>query len=307
MDWDKSYWSPGKLLLTSEYIVIDGATALAIPTTYGQDLKVKSTNDGIIHWISKTHEDEVWLEVSLDITDLTVLSSSDDQKGERLATILLAAKGLSSAFPDQGVWIETQLDFHQNWGLGSSSTLLCNIAKWLAIDPFELHFEVSSGSGYDIACGLSNSPLLYQVEHKDATFESIDFNPEFHYQIYFIYLNQKQYSDQEVARYSELKSELNLQEVADNFTSLTSQLIAAKTLDEFETLIEAHENLMSHLLQRETIRETQFQRYAGGVIKSLGAWGGDFVLVTAKKDNDLDYFRDKGFNTILPYSKMINS
>ena len=35
-----TYYSNGKLLITGEYVVLDGATALAIPTKYGQSLCV---------------------------------------------------------------------------------------------------------------------------------------------------------------------------------------------------------------------------------------------------------------------------
>ena len=38
------------------------------------------------------------------------------------------------------------------------------------------------------------------------------------------------------------------------------------------------------------------------IIKSLGAWGGDFVLATRKNKN---YFIEKGFDTILSYSEII--
>ncbi|MDB9721346.1 GHMP kinase, partial [Winogradskyella sp.] len=36
----------------------------------------------------------------------------------------------------------------------------------------------------------------------------------------------------------------------------------------------------------------------------LGAWGGDFVMVTAEED-PTDYFKSKGFNTIIPYTEMV--
>jgi hypothetical protein len=41
-----------------------------------------------------------------------------------------------------------------------------------------------------------------------------------------------------------------------------------------------------------------------GAIKSLGAWGGDFILVTGNEDS-ISYFKKKGYNTIIPYSKMV--
>lgn len=305
MDWDNSYWSAGKLLLTSEYLVIDGAEALAIPCRFGQDLKIKKTDTGEIQWLSKTNEGDIWLEVKLDATSLEIKTCNDQPKAKRLAEILSVAKELSDIFPTSGAVVETKLDFPQNWGLGSSSTLLCNIAKWLNIDAFQLHFAVTNGSGYDIACGLSDQPLLYEVKERSPEYRAIEFDPVFKENIYFIHLNQKQFSDKEVARYSELKQEIDLIDVCSSFTELTSKIIASSNLEDFETLVIKHENLMSYILQRETIRESLFQIYAGGVIKSLGAWGGDFVMVTARSRSDLDYFRHKGYCTIISYSDMI--
>ena len=41
-----------------------------------------------------------------------------------------------------------------------------------------------------------------------------------------------------------------------------------------------------------------------GVIKSLGAWGGDFVMVISN-ENPTDYFMEKGYETVIPYEEMI--
>ena len=38
----KYFYSPGKLLLTGEYVVLDGAKSLAIPTIFGQSLNITS-------------------------------------------------------------------------------------------------------------------------------------------------------------------------------------------------------------------------------------------------------------------------
>ena len=51
-----------------------------------------------------------------------------------------------------------------------------------------------------------------------------------------------------------------------------------------------------------TIKEELFPDYNGS-IKSLGGWGGDFVMVTAR-ENTLTYFNEKGYDTILSYSEM---
>ena len=39
------YKSNGKILLTSEYLVLDGAQALALPSKFSQSLEVKETKN----------------------------------------------------------------------------------------------------------------------------------------------------------------------------------------------------------------------------------------------------------------------
>jgi hypothetical protein len=53
----------------------------------------------------------------------------------------------------------------------------------------------------------------------------------------------------------------------------------------------------------KTIKESLFPDF-NGIIKSLGAWGGDFVLAIAK-ENPTDYFKERGFKTIVSYKDMI--
>ena len=45
------FYSHGKLLLTAEYVVLDGAKALALPTKYGQSLTVKTIEPLKLIWI----------------------------------------------------------------------------------------------------------------------------------------------------------------------------------------------------------------------------------------------------------------
>ena len=60
---------------------------------------------------------------------------------------------------------------------------------------------------------------------------------------------------------------------------------------------------MSLILELQTVQETLFKDF-DGVIKSLGAWGGDFVMVVSK-ENPTAYFTKKGFTIILTYKDMI--
>ena len=50
MNDKKTFYSNGKLLITGEYLVLDGARSLAIPTKFGQFLIVEEIeNSNCIH------------------------------------------------------------------------------------------------------------------------------------------------------------------------------------------------------------------------------------------------------------------
>ena len=45
-------YSNGKLLITGEYLVLNGAEALALPLSCGQSLNYKKTTNNLIKWVS---------------------------------------------------------------------------------------------------------------------------------------------------------------------------------------------------------------------------------------------------------------
>ena len=61
----QEFYSHGKLLLSAEYAVLDGANALALPTKYGQTLKVKPIDTSEIRWKSFDHKGKLWFETVL--------------------------------------------------------------------------------------------------------------------------------------------------------------------------------------------------------------------------------------------------
>ena len=64
-----SFFSSGKLLITSEYAVIDGACALAVPTKMGQSMTVNDNKESVIHWIAKDVDGNIWFEEHFQIHD----------------------------------------------------------------------------------------------------------------------------------------------------------------------------------------------------------------------------------------------
>ncbi len=162
---EQSFYSNGKLLITGEYLVLDGAKALAVPTKFGQYLEVKPSEKKSIHWKSFDSNNQIWFEDEIfwnEIINLELNNESSEVKNT-LIKILNVAYHTNPNRIDRssGFEVSTKLTFPKSWGLGTSSTLINNIAKWFQIDAFDLLHKSFGGSGYDIACAESKKPIIY--------------------------------------------------------------------------------------------------------------------------------------------------
>ena len=294
----KSFHSNGKLLISGEYLVLDGALSLALPCKFGQYLNFTEDSNGTLEWISKDMNDTIWFTAYFEAKTLKVLKTSNYNTVKWVKKILEFCNKNSLTNKSLQGKIECKLEFPNNWGLGSSSTLLNNLASLYEINPYDLHFSTTNGSGYDIACAGSNSALTYQVIENIPQVKKMDWSPVFKDEILFIFLKKKQKSNLEVKRFKELKKDPDL---ISRISSITKEIIYSKTIEEFEHLLDEHEAITGQYIQSETVKSKYFSDYEGSV-KSLGAWGGDFVLATRKNKN---YFLDKGFDTILSYTELI--
>ena len=294
----KSFHSNGKLLISGEYLVLDGALSLALPCKFGQYLNFTEDSNGTLEWISKDMNDTIWFTAYFEAKTLKVLKTSNYNTVKWVRKILEFCNKNSLTNKSLQGKIECKLEFPNNWGLGSSSTLLNNLASLYEINPYDLHFSTTNGSGYDIACAGSNSALTYQVIENIPQVKKMDWSPVFKDEILFIFLKKKQKSNLEVKRFKELKKDPDL---ISRISSITKEIIYSKTIEEFEDLLDEHEAITGQYIQSETVKSKYFSDYEGSV-KSLGAWGGDFVLATRKNKN---YFLDKGFDTILSFSEII--
>ena len=296
----KKIHSNGKLLITGEYLVLDGAISLALPCNYGQSLRFTSHKKNILNWISLDVNKEIWFEASFEANTFKVQKTSDDNIVKWVQKILKSSSELSTSKKKLEGTIINELEFPSNWGLGSSSTLLNNISNLYEIDPYDLHFSTTNGSGYDIACASYNTSLTYQIINNKPIVNPVDWNPDYKNEIIFIYLNKKQKSNLEIKRYHKLKKNLDL---VNQISNITKKIIKSKSITEFEKLIDQHELIISELIQTKTVKEKYFSDYNGS-IKSLGAWGGDFILATR---NNKNYFLEKGFNTVFTFSELIKN
>lgn len=300
----KTFYSNGKLLITGEYLVLDGAKALALPTKFGQNLIIEENNNQEIKWKSFDADGSIWFKETILFSE--IISNVPFEKESVKNTLITILREAYQMNPNvisnsEGLIVSTQLTFPKKWGLGTSSTLINNIAQWFNIDAFTLLKNSFGGSGYDIACAQNNSSILYHLEQGKPIVEETNFNPTFTENIFFVYLNQKQNSKSAIASYKEKRNDLEASKKIIN--QLTQSILNAKDENTFAEALEKHEKEMSSVLQTKTVKESLFPDF-DGTIKSLGAWGGDFIMAVSK-ENPRAYFQSKGYKTILEYSDMI--
>lgn len=299
-----SYYSNAKLLISGEYVILNGSLALALPLVYGQGLEVYPQPTPRLSWKSWDNRKNCWFKASFD-TDPSFKTNdtTDPEVSDTLRLILKQIRKLNPLFLIQnGAEVHTFLNFDRNWGLGTSSTLLNNLAQWAQVDAFVLQKNTWGGSGYDIACAQSDTPILYSTNNKSSSIRPVQLTWPFVDQLYFVYLNQKQDTHQAIKKY---RANANVSETElEFFSQLTLDLLASTQLTEFETLLRTHENHLGELLQLPPVHAQLFTDYPGAV-KSLGAWGGDFVLAT--RNFALSYFPERGYTTIFPFTQLVKS
>ena len=314
------YHFHGKFLLTGEYLVLKGALALALPLKMGQTMTVETVCTPSLQW--NAHQPKgPWFSVSLDPKTLDIVSCDNPAKAEKLAQILKAVQKLNPAAFKEGLRFETHLDFDPNWGLGSSSTLIANLAQWANVNPYELLKLTFGGSGYDIACATAEQPIYYQlntkvpepavpeahrrVEGPTPLVEPIDFNPPFADHLFFIYQGQKQSSSKEIKAFLEKANPIDLQQDIEAVSEISRAVPKCESLDEFGMLMQCHERIVSRCIGQEPVQK-RFPDFEG-VLKSLGAWGGDFILAATEwgENQVRDYFKSKGLEVVFGYKEMV--
>lgn len=300
----KKFYANGKLLLTGEYLVLDGAKALALPTKHGQGLIVEEREQKGLKWESYDEYGKCWFQHLYQHFNTT----NEDAVVERLRLIMKTVQTLNPSFQHSNKVVSTHLTFSRDWGLGTSSTLISLISQWANVNPFELLQKTFGGSGYDIACATSNTSILYQLQKTGddtiPSYQSSSFNPRFKENLYFVYLGKKQNSRAGIKRYKTITE--NKAAAVKSISEITEQIQNVNTLLKFELLLKKHEKITSKQIGLPTVQSKHFEYY-WGIVKSLGAWGGDFVLVTSHRsyEETKNYFNEKGFQTFLKYEEMI--
>ena len=297
------FFSHVKLLLTSEYMILDGALAFAIPTQFGQKLTIQEIEDSqsLIIWDSRC-QNQLWVKTKINYKNWKILESNLTDSALFIMNIIKEIQKLSSDKfkKNTSYLIKSNLEFPQNFGLGSSSTLITNLSEWAKINPFELNENILGGSGYDIAVAQNSSAILYQIKDKIQHIEKINFLPKFRNELLFIHLNKKQNSREGIKLY---RSKNKSQQLIQEFSEITKSIVQCNDINSFSELINLHEKKLSQFLGLKTAKEIYFSD-CPVFIKSLGAWGGDFIM-SRKFNSYQKYFKEKGFESIFTWQDLI--
>jgi mevalonate kinase len=303
------FFGHGKLLLSGEYFVLDGADALALPTKIGQSLSVKyeASFSPVLSWKSYDVHGDCWFDSKFEFWHFNCLDANPSIDALMLQKILRQARTQNPHFlrDDVDVKVETRLGFPLNFGLGSSSSLTYNIAQWAYVSPFELLFKTQGGSGYDIACAQSEGPILYKKLSSGPNWSPVSFYPSFKDNIYFLYLGNKQNSRDAVKLYT--KKRPIPAGIISAVSLLTKQMLEAVNLPDFQNAMTEHENLVGTALNLGPVKNTRFSDF-NGAIKSLGAWGGDFAMVATELEfkEVKQYFSNLGLDILYRYDDLIS-
>lgn len=299
----------GKLLLTGEYFVLDGVPALAVPTKPGQSFRIGSLPGGPEHdlyWRAYSREGERWFSRAFDKEEWARPQVQSEDPADRIRQILQAAESLNPGCTAniRGLEVNTRLEFDRAWGLGSSSTLIAAVAKWLGVNPYALLEKTFGGSGYDLACAFAAGPILYERNGTTPKVTALDWHPGWLQQSCFVYLNQKQNSREGIQAYRAREiSDAARAEISRITTALLSDTLHLRAAAQ---LLLAHEKTVADTLGLQPVQQRLFPGFPGA-IKSLGAWGGDFVWALSEEQPEKvwAYFNALGYEVVIAYEDMV--
>ena len=302
----------GKLLLTGEYFILDGTAGLAVPTRPGQTLRLERSGPDagdVLRWIARDHYGMPWLTETFYPPEWRKGARTQVQGEDKRARVLQLLSAAEELRPGctaslAGAAVTTDLAFDRRWGLGSSSTLVANLARLLDVDPYALLERTFGGSGYDLACAVATGPILYQRNGTTPHVTPLDWRPDWLGQTYFVYRNQKQNSRAGIRAYRRANASAAAHRAIGAHT--LALLNPTLHLRSAAQILHEHEAIVAETLGLTPVQQEIFPDFPG-LIKSLGAWGGDFVWALSEEPAEKvrAYFNERGYPTVIPYDGMV--
>lgn len=297
----RQFFSKGKLMLTGEYGVLHGASAICQPLATGQELLIWPHARAEIVWRWR-YQDTVLADFTFDARSLKLLLWQCGNE-DWARSLLMLIRNIDPTFLNEGARLEFINYFPPDWGLGTSSACISSLCRAAAgVDPFEVNTLLGGGSGADIACTLATAPFLYRRVDGTPHMEPINRSCSQCAYMWLVYSGKKQPTA------SHLKSVDTHRFDTDSLAELnllSQAFFREGSLNAIQEVIARHEKLIARTLQLEPL-SAQFPDFAG-VVKSLGAWGGDFFLaVSALPEDDVrSYFRRKGYAHCYAYESFV--
>lgn len=302
-----TFYSNGKVLLTGEYLILFGARALAFPVKYGQTMIVEEQDiNPILAW--RAYEpDGLWFSADFSLNGLSIIDTSRMEQAMYLQKLLRQVEKMNPGFFSkyQGLAITTTTDFPVKWGFGTSSTLINNLAEWAGLDVFDFFYSVSKGSGYDVACASIDKPIIFQRDSNGKPIiQKIEFENPFQENMYLVFSGRKKSTEQHITQF--LQRHHGMKHEIKRISQITDIVLKENSVDVFIELLKEHERIIGAVLDEPPVQFEKFVSF-NGAIKSLGAWGGDFLLAVSTENSDYisHYFEQFGLSTILSFNKTV--
>ena len=131
----------------------------------------------------------------------------------------------------------------------------------------------------------------------------VNLNWDFKDRIVFAYLGKKQDSRLGIKHY---RGQSIAPDLVEQISKLSLKAVGIKDLPEFQHFINEHESIIARHLKLQKVKDLYFSDFDGS-IKSLGAWGGDFILVASPLpfENVRSYFESKGLKTLFKWDEIV--
>lgn len=299
----QNYHSNGNLLLTGEYLISQGAEAIALPLKKGHTLAVTPIHGKKIIWES-VYNQETKTKISLKSDDFEITQTNNENSAKFIQQLLRKAMDhLPPLSHLPGYHIKAIHDYPEFLEFGCESALIANIANWFNINPYRFSRDISPGLEHGIACARSNKPILYQLTNKYPDYREINLNLPFKGNIYIIYTG---HNPDSYNKKKQTQKYPDHHEVFPKIREINKRIIQSRTYEEFENSILDHDKILSGVLKEQRLQERIFQDFPG-LIKPLNEWNGELNLVTWKGDkNELhEYFAPYNIQTIFTWDELV--
>jgi mevalonate kinase len=231
---------------------------------------------------AKDNQNNSWLSCRFDLPTFQVLDLElqSNEEVNRLKQIFQKAD-LSHWKIGKSYRIETKLDFDRVYGLGSSSTLITLMSKYLNLNALQLQFDVFGGSGYDAAVGMIKKPIVYWLTEDDSNWQFWEMKTELSENWEVVFLGKKMDSRKSIAEVQDALNEIAEDEFyTAQFDHILKLTRYASDKLSMEASLEMYQKLLSESIHLDTPYVTlEILPVNGGLCKWLGAWGGDMILV----------------------------